>query len=584
MNIFLIYPMFTDLAVNNTEQNAIRVAKHLSERVIGKNNNISDISISQTDVENIVKDFNLMKLKLFTQSGKITYSTSAKDIGITNTKDYFVNIVAKGNVYTKVVKKDTKSLEGQTVTADVVETYVPIIKNGAFIGAFEIYYDITKKTAALKNVLTVASIVPSVFMVIFLAMVSICLHKLNKEIAERKKAEEKLRTARHKAEAANIAKGRFLANMSHEIRTPMNAIVGFSDILAQEGLTPEQKGYTDMIQVAGHSLLQIIDDILDFSRIEAGKLKVKLADCSLKKLLDGIDSIMGPLVVKKGLQFEIIRGEKLPDIIHTDYNRVHQCLLNLVGNAVKFTNKGHVHVNVSLHQPDSETFIRFDVEDTGIGINTEQQAEIFEPFTQADNSSERLFDGVGLGLSITRQMTELLGGEFTFTSEVNKGSVFSLLIPAGNDIKLKPSSNEPETADHTDQANKQTPFSGTVLLAEDDPGCQILTKRLLEPLGFEVVIVNNGCDAVEKINTQHFDMVFMDMRMPDMDGFEVTEAVRKKGITIPIIALTAYAMVGDRERCIETGCDEYISKPIDREELDRILKKYAGKTKTVNSA
>ena len=410
------------------------------------------------------------------------------------------------------------------------------------------------------------------------------IDELNKEIAERKRAEEALKEAKERADLlareaqeASKAKSEFLANMSHGIRTPMNAIIGFSQILAEEELTDEQKGYADIIQDSGKDLLNLIDDILDLSRVEAGKIDIEIIDCSLTKLLAAIESLVRPEIKVKGLDFEVVAGDGLPAQIRTDPTRLRQCLLNLINNAIKFTEQGHVYVNVSLHQIDDKPFIRFDVEDTGIGIPEDKQAAVFESFTQVDGSSTRKFGGTGLGLTITKQLAGLLGGEVTVASEVGKGSVFSLTIPAGLDVTKQPFLDRHNIVAHLDTEQdkpEQAEFSGHVLVAEDSKTNQKLIKSLLARLGLDVTTAENGKEAVDKALTTRFDLIFMDIQMPKMNGYKATKMLRKKGITTPIVALTAYAMKGDDAKCIEAGCDDYMSKPIDPENLQQVLGKY----------
>lgn len=397
------------------------------------------------------------------------------------------------------------------------------------------------------------------------------------DITKRKHTEQALREAMAQAKMANTAKSQFLATMSHEIRTPMNAIIGFTNLLAESELTDEQKEHLNLVKVSGQNLLRLLDDILDLSKIEAKKVDVEIEECSLGQLLNSVESLMMPKAKIEGLDFKVIEDNRLPAQIRTDVTRLRQCLINLTGNAIKFTREGHIYLRVSLLEIENAPFIRFDVEDTGIGIPHEKQDEIFETFVQADNSTSRKFGGTGLGLAISKRLAELLGGELNMTSEVGKGSVFSLTIPANIDVTAQPLLDRQNITSHIESGNEQTrqvEFSGNILVAEDAKTNQVLIKSLLNRFGLKVTIAEDGNETVQKILSEKFDLIFMDIEMPNMSGYEATKAIREKGVKTPIIALTAYAMKGDDEKCYAAGCDDYISKPIDQERLIQILNKH----------
>ena len=398
---------------------------------------------------------------------------------------------------------------------------------------------------------------------------------LREEVSERRRAEDALRLAKDDAESANRAKGQFLANMSHEIRTPMSGIIGMTNLALGTPLNVEQREYLDMVQLSADALLAIIEDILDFSKIESGRLELDPAPFTLRTTLR---ETLNPLVLRareKGLRFTLEVDPQVPYALVGDQGRLRQVLINLVANAIKFTRVGGVTVTVGMDgaQEDEQPIVHFAIADSGVGIAPEKHAVIFEPFRQADGSTTREFGGTGLGLAICRTLVDAFGGRIWLESS-SAGSIFH--------FTARFAKGAPATAvAHAVPAAAREPHARlNMLLVEDNRVNQLVARRLLERWGHTVVVAATGVEAMAAHARQTFDVILMDVQMPEMNGFEATAAIRAieraSGDHTPIIAMTAHAMKGDRERCLDGGMDEYVSKPIDPavlfDAIDQVLR------------
>jgi PAS domain S-box-containing protein len=408
-------------------------------------------------------------------------------------------------------------------------------------------------------------------------------HKLNfmlviQDITKRHEVQIALLQAKDQAEASNEAKSRFLANMSHEIRTPIGAMLGFLDLLKQpENSAADIQDYITTIDRNGHQLLRLIDDILDLSRIEAGKVNIIMSRFSLMQQLADVQSMMNLRAAEKGLQFQIKFLTGVPDFIVSDPVRMRQVLYNLIGNAIKFTAKGRVELGVSYAQER----LTFAVTDTGIGISDEQRSLLFQPFMQADQTVARRFGGTGLGLALSRRLAEILGGSLELTeSKPESGSTFVFSIPAntsGNHklVTVERIHKDAESKHETEDNDSRFPLRHMrVLLVEDSADNRLLITRLLKGAGAEVDTAHDGEAGVEKALSQHYDAVLMDVQMPICDGLEATRRLRKTGYSRPVIALTAHAMEEERKKSFIAGCTDHLTKPINRAELLQTLRRY----------
>ena len=389
------------------------------------------------------------------------------------------------------------------------------------------------------------------------------------DISERKKQEEELKQAKEKAEISEKAKQQFLANMSHEIRTPMNAILGFSKILQSTSLNADQKEALNLIIHSGENLLVIINDILDLTKIEAGKLDLEELPINISELVSSSVSILKEKAVEKKIAIDCYTDDNIPPSLIGDPVRIGQILLNLISNAVKFTYKGKVLVQASLlNQNEKSANVYFSVSDTGVGIPADRLPHIFESFTQAAQDINRRFGGTGLGLTIAKELVGKYGGQIEVKSTQNVGSTFAF------NLQLQ-KSKDPTIEFPLLNAAKQEKNKGNlkqnlrILVAEDNPINQLLIKKILNTWHINFDIANNGNETIEKLKQVHYHLILMDVQMPEMDGYEATRFIREQLqlVDIPIIAMTAHAIIGEKEKCQRAGMNDYISKPFYPDEL-----------------
>jgi CheY-like chemotaxis protein/nitrogen-specific signal transduction histidine kinase len=390
----------------------------------------------------------------------------------------------------------------------------------------------------------------------------------NWDITDHIRSEEALKDALTRAEAAASAKSNFLGMMSHELRTPLNGVLGFAELLAATPLNDDQKTFTKTISASGEHLLAVINDILDFSSIESGSLAIHPATLTIAELVESSDVALRKAATEKGIEFRCEVAPGVAEQITGDARRIRQILINLLGNAVKFTECGSVVLRVT---PDAEgCFLKFSVEDTGIGISPGMLAHLFKPFTQANSTTSRRFGGTGLGLAISKRLAEAMGGTITVDSTPGKGSTFLFRLP----LEMPTPPSGAPSPDAPADPLPTPPPGALVLVVEDERTSSMLAGRMLQSLGCRTEFAADGAEALSAFVPGKFSAILMDMAMPVMDGVEATQKIREleTGPRVPIIALTANVMPGDRERCLAAGMNDFLSKPFRRAELAGKLK------------
>lgn len=388
-----------------------------------------------------------------------------------------------------------------------------------------------------------------------------------RDITERKQAIKKLVDAKDVAENNMKIRQQFLANMSHEVRTPMNAIIGLSNLLLDSKLSGKQEEFANSIKLSADNLLVIINDILDISKIESGKLTIENVSFNFNQLIEGVQSIFKHKSEQNGVKFIMDIDEGIPQFLSGDPTRLNQILLNLISNAVKFTDKGHILLAItSVENSESEIKLRFTIEDTGKGIAKQNLEKIFNVFTQESDNTTRLYGGTGLGLAIVKQLVSLQGGTIAVDSTVNKGSTFTAELSYGI-----PQKNSVQTNEFNEDFEFSKLKESRIIMAEDYPMNQLLAKSLFDKWGINLTIVENGKLLLDDLNTNSYDIILMDIQMPEMDGLEATRKLRRRGIITPVIAITAHAFKEEQEQCIKAGMNDFISKPFKEDVLKEKL-------------
>ena len=546
-------------------------------------------------LQSLTRALPVLKVKIYSREGLTVYSSEESQIGKDESTNRGFLIAAAGNQAASELTRRGRfsAFSGEVYDRTIVESYVAIRdEKGGVEGVFELYSDVSVLISRLENaqrrmILGVVVIFSLLYGALFL-IVRRASGVLKRQYQALKSSEESVLREKQQAESAARAKSEFLANMSHEIRTPMTAILGFADVLGDEDphqADPERRAQAiETIRRNGQHLIEIIDGILSLSKLEAGRMQMERIAFSPTALAEEVISLMRVRSESKGLALELEVDSSTPAAAESDATRIRQILINLVGNAINFTDVGQVCISVGYRAGPAGSMLEYEVSDSGIGIKSGQIEEMFQPFTQGETPNRRGQGGTGLGLTICKRLASLLGGSIEVKSTPGEGSRFRVRLPVTvvESSLLIPEDDALSAPTETPSASAvggSLPTGCRVLVAEDNRDNQRLIADTLQAAGAKVEIAENGAIAIEMVREVHeqgrgFDVVLMDMQMPVLDGPDAVRRLRSTGYAGPILALTAHAMPGDRQRCLEAGCDDYAAKPIDRRRLVELVARY----------
>jgi signal transduction histidine kinase/ActR/RegA family two-component response regulator len=538
------------------------------------------------DLRALARATPVAKVKIFSPAGLTLFSSEAAQIGETKYSTAAIARARGGDVASQLsFRARFQAFDHQIENRNLLSSYVPIrsAPGGPVVAIFELYEDMTPVLDAIagaqREVVSLSVAVMLALYVLLLLVVRHAERTIARQAAERLAVQAELARARDAAEHASRAKSAFLANMSHEIRTPMHGILGMADLMHATTRDPVQRGYVETIRRSGRGLLSLLNDVLDLSKIEAGKLDVEVQPFGPRALVDEVIDMMAARAGEKDLSLAAEVDPAVPALVRGDPLRLRQVLANLVGNAVKFTERGAVTVRVRAR----EGHLRFEVQDTGVGLDTAQAARLFHPFEQADATTTRRFGGTGLGLAISRQLVELMAGTIGVDSSPGAGATFWFELPLVAATQPEAPAAAPKSAPAPCPAPGAT--RPCILLAEDNALNRLFAETVLRSFGVDVVVAEDGREAIERACARRFSLILMDCQMPRVDGYEATAAIRRHeretgAPRTPIVALTANAMAQDRDRCLAAGMDGFLAKPFQSAELESTVDRWTRQAAT----